>query len=266
MARLNIEDSIYKDPRFIDYCIVCGNKDMALGSLVRLWTTAQKFYLKHGEIPNEEFLKAGLDENLVKCNLAERSSTGVRAKGQNEQFAWLKQTSEAGKKSAEKRGNAQPKKPRTGVREKVNGRSTNVNGSSTSSLSTPSSLLSTPNSLISTMYENKNFHREKIASFCRAWRYKYNAQYEFLPKELGIMKSQFKDTTLENFERLVDAYFQMNNAKFVSKRHSFTEFYFSLQEVNHFMQTGVKVSKFDVNQIELQEHNSNVFSNVASKK
>lgn len=266
MARLNIEESIFKDTRFIDFCIFIGDREKALGALVQMWIMAQKFFLKFGEIPKEEWIKHNLNDSLIKFGLAERTSTGVRAKGQNEQFAWLIQASAAGKKSAELRGNAQHKKHRTVVRKKGNLRSTVVEGSPTSSLSTPSSLLTTPNSLISTMYENKNFHREKIASFCRAWRYKYNAQYKFLPKELGIMKSQFKDTTLENFERLVEAYFQMNNAKFISKRHSFTEFYFSLQEVNHFMQTGVKVSKFDASQIELNEHNNNVFTRLTNKE
>jgi hypothetical protein len=266
MARINIEDSIFKDERFIDYCIGCGDKDIALGRLIRFWMKAQKFYLTHGEIPNAEYFKFGLDENLVKTGLAERSSTGVRAKGQDQQFAWLKQTQQAGRASAKKRGNAMQKKQRTDVHKTTNARSTPVDGSSTSLLSSHYSLLTTQNSLNSTKYENSNFHREKIAAFCLGWKNKYNAQYKFIPKEIGLLKNQFKNTSLKGFEELVFAYFEMNLAKFVSKRHSFTEFYFSLQEINHFMQTGVRVSKHDANQIELQEHNKNIFSNIANER
>lgn len=266
MARINIEDSLFKDLRFLELCIITGNSATALGELIYMWVAAQQHYLSDGEIPNDKFVKLRLSENVIKVGLAERSSTGVRVCGQDAQFAWLKQTQEAGRASAKKRGNAQPKKHRTVVRENDNARSTCVDGSSTSLSISLSNSISTSNSNNKQKYENSSFHREKVAAFCRGWRYKYNAQYKFIPKELGLLRNQFKDTSLENFESLVSAYFEMNNAKFISKRHSFTEFYFSLQEINHFMQTGIKVSRHDANQIELQEHNKNVFTKAAGVK
>jgi len=135
LARINIEDSIFKDQRFIDLCILCGDSNTALGQLVFVWINAQKYFNSHGEIPNEAWVTQKLSENVIKVKLAERSSTGVRVCGQKEQFAWIKQASDAGKKSAESRkktnGSSQPKR-RTPVRETAEGPSRPVEGSCTS--------------------------------------------------------------------------------------------------------------------------------------
>ena len=40
----------------------------------------------------------GLAQEVIDCGLAERTETGVRICGQDEQFAWLRQCSESGKK------------------------------------------------------------------------------------------------------------------------------------------------------------------------
>lgn len=97
MARINIEDSIFKDERFIKLCIALGSRQNAIGALTCLWIEAQKHYLKLGEIPDEDWVKADLNEQLVICGLAKKTLTGFKAAGQDEQFAWLKQSQEAGK-------------------------------------------------------------------------------------------------------------------------------------------------------------------------
>lgn len=46
MARINIEDSLFKDDRFLELVARLGNKTLALGVIVEAFILAQKHYLK----------------------------------------------------------------------------------------------------------------------------------------------------------------------------------------------------------------------------
>ena len=100
LARINIEQCIWTDHRFINLCMKTGNIDQALGSLVRAWMIAQQWYLKDDRlIPSSEWEKQNLPEALFEVGLASRNETGrVRMAGSEEQFGWLLQRSEAGKR------------------------------------------------------------------------------------------------------------------------------------------------------------------------
>ena len=102
MARLNIEDSIYKDIRFIELIVKMGSVDAALGILVRSWALAQKWYLKgSGNIPIDEWNKQKLNDAILTVGLASIvDEKWVHVAGKEEQFKWLKQCSDAGKRSA----------------------------------------------------------------------------------------------------------------------------------------------------------------------
>jgi hypothetical protein len=112
VARLNIEESLYTDERFFELVALVKSGELALGKLVRAWTVAQKYHLSHREIPTEVWVKQRLDQVLIDVDFAERTATGVRMRGQDEQFAWLVNASRAGKKSVKARretdGTAQP--------------------------------------------------------------------------------------------------------------------------------------------------------------
>jgi hypothetical protein len=132
MARINIEESIFKDQRFIKLCIELGSLDLALGCLVRAWALAQKWYLTPDKkIPHEEWKKQSLPDQLISTGLAEVVDGKIWLKGADEQFAWLKQRSEAGRRNIEK-FNERPL--------------TADDGRTSSLLSSPSSLLITHNS------------------------------------------------------------------------------------------------------------------------
>lgn len=98
MPRINIEDSIYRDTRYQDYLIKCGNRREALGGWAEVIIAAQKYFLSHGEIPIEKFYALGLDERLIETGLAKKTDTGVIIIGQAEHFEWLKKRSVAGHK------------------------------------------------------------------------------------------------------------------------------------------------------------------------
>jgi len=103
MARINIEDSIWKDQRFIDLIIQMKNTDQALGSLVRAYILAQQWYFKNNRlIPLEEWKKQKLPDSLFTVGLATLvDDHWVKVSGSDDQFRWLLQKIEAGKKGGE---------------------------------------------------------------------------------------------------------------------------------------------------------------------
>lgn len=113
MARINIEDKLFTDARFIALCNKVPRRE-AIGMIVDAWYLAQRYWLTDQKyIPDEEFKMAGL-EPLVDCLFAKKMDNGYYIRGSEEQFDWLKVKQLAGKKSAEIRknkfGSAQPQK------------------------------------------------------------------------------------------------------------------------------------------------------------
>lgn len=164
MARINVEDSIHKDSRFINLCITKGGRALALGVLVEAWIVAQQYHLSHGEIPSEVWVNQNLDDLLIETGLAERTSTGVRMCGQNEQFAWLENSRRGGKKSAESRaktnGTSQPKR-RSALRKKTEPYSSGPEGYSTSYSSSSSFSFSSSSSSSSSSLSSNASHSRK---------------------------------------------------------------------------------------------------------
>ena len=101
MARINIEDSLFKDIRFDELKMKLGSVDTALGAMVRAWSLAQKWYLKEETcrlIPLSEWKKQRISDFIIEVGLAEVRENGVYVAGSDEQFAWLLQRQLAGKK------------------------------------------------------------------------------------------------------------------------------------------------------------------------
>ena len=101
MARINIEDSIYKDERFHRLSAFEG-KYKAIGLLVAAWDLAHTWYLKHPEnlVPFAEWRAQSELELLEKYGLAEAKENGIYVKGSQNACSYLKARSEAGKRGA----------------------------------------------------------------------------------------------------------------------------------------------------------------------
>lgn len=99
MARINIEDSLFKDNRFLTLVITLGNFELALGAVVHAWIVAQKWYATPEKmVPLSEWKKQGLNDVLFSVNLAEKIDQKVKISGAAQQFAWINQLKEAGKR------------------------------------------------------------------------------------------------------------------------------------------------------------------------
>lgn len=99
MARINIEDSIYRDERFHKLSAFEG-KHKALGLCVAAWDLAHRWFLKHPEglIPIAEWDNDPELLLLEKYGLAERKKNGIYVKGSRDECQYLTKRVLAGRK------------------------------------------------------------------------------------------------------------------------------------------------------------------------
>jgi len=272
MARINIEDSIFKDGRFIELCVATGgSRYTALGALAWLWIEAQEYYLKYGFIPDHKWIQTGLPEYLITTGWASRVNGGVEACGQEEQFAWLKQKSNSGKSLSQKKmdslQNARQKKSDKSLKETLNGCSViterTLNGSEALTLTLPLTLTQFSNS-----NSNSNSNSEKrkgtenidsanlyseglnsqqtdgvnlfIAAYCEAYKIKYGVS-PVISDQVGVVKNIIKALTLKRAIDVIPSYLAMTDRWLVIKRHDLFTMKGNLNAILQFHETGMEV-------------------------
>ena len=135
MARINIEDTLWSDDRFLALVEKTGNRASAIGAVVIAFKTAQKFWVPDQRpIPSVQFRSLPFASDLLAAGIAEMRDEGdfVYVHGTKEQFAWLLQRSQAG---SENKGKKRERKV-TGV----DGPDRGVNGREPLTLTLPLSL------------------------------------------------------------------------------------------------------------------------------
>lgn len=108
MARINFEDSIYKDRRFYDLIPKCHSILEAKGLLLTAWELAQAFFLNEETnrmIPVEEWQKQKLGNALLEVGYAKQVDNYIYVCGSKEQFAWLLECQEAGRRGGRPKSN-----------------------------------------------------------------------------------------------------------------------------------------------------------------
>lgn len=104
MARINIEDSLFKDGAFLDLIIAMNSRHAAIGAVVEAFMIAQEFFLNEETnrlIPLSEWKRRKAVDLIIDCGLAElkgENSEFVYLRGSEKHFSWLLQRHEAGKK------------------------------------------------------------------------------------------------------------------------------------------------------------------------
>lgn len=104
MARINIEDSLFKDGPYLDLIIKIGSRHAALGAFVEACIIAQEFYLNEETermIPLSEWKRRKAVDYIIDVGLAElkgNQNQYVYLRGSEKQFAWLLQRKNAGDK------------------------------------------------------------------------------------------------------------------------------------------------------------------------
>lgn len=235
MARINIEDSLWSDPRFLKLCIKIGNEMQAIGAVVLAWRLAQRYYCPDRQpIPVDAFERAEMPEALIETGLAERVDDGVRMCGSDEHFAWWFQRQEAGRKG----GLAKAKRPLADAKREVGGSKQNV----------PSSSYSFSNS--KKEKEKKEENKVAVATtapnpvgvYITAYKEKYGHRPEVGPKEGKILKT-FAENHPARWQELIIGYLEMPDSWAVQRSHPVEVLIGKVNEIGRYLATGKVVTK-----------------------
>ena len=134
MPRINMEDSLFCDDRFMRLVEIMGDRASALGSLVLAFKLAQKHWIPNKQlIPKDEFGMIPNWGHIINCNLAKESDIGFYVKGTESCTEWWFNAQAKGRK-----GGAASAKARS------------TTGSPQVNLAQPSSSSSSSNTIIAT--------------------------------------------------------------------------------------------------------------------
>lgn len=256
MARINVENGLWGDKRFVDLCIKMQDADKALGGLVRAWMLAQKWYLRPDKgIPDTEWKKQGIPEAIIEVGLAKRSGDFVFVLGADEQFAWLTQRVEAGRKggiakrenhntitesSDNSEGLATAKRPLSDAKPPI------------SLLLSPSSFLPSHNSkdlkpcqkkISDTGQDLKKLEAGKnaqllIQHYCEEYKKRHRGTPAIHGKTVGLVTSILKSVSLEKAKDMVTVFFQIKDPWFQKTKHRFDVFYQNFEQIGAALDAG----------------------------
>ncbi len=97
MARININDKLWSDPRFDALKIMVGNEFVAIGIVVKAFRMAQEFWSDGEKLIPAETWDLYPFSYLEKAGLADRTDSGIYVKGSQDNFDWLSKKRAAGK-------------------------------------------------------------------------------------------------------------------------------------------------------------------------
>jgi hypothetical protein len=106
LARINFEDSIFKEKAFEKLMFKLGSKRSAMGALMEGFILAQDYYLcleNNRLIPIDVWKREEIADELIEFGYAVVHENGIYMRGSKDQFSWLIQKSEAGRKGGLKR-------------------------------------------------------------------------------------------------------------------------------------------------------------------
>lgn len=97
MARVNIEEKVFADPRFRALALKLGDEEKAMGRLVFVFRMAQEYWADDGKFIPTEIWDINDYKILEAVGFAERTPDGIYIKGIAERADWLRKKVAAGK-------------------------------------------------------------------------------------------------------------------------------------------------------------------------
>jgi hypothetical protein len=248
MARINVEDELWSDQRFLRLCIRLQDEVKAVGFVVLAWKLAQKHWCPDkAPVPETEWASNNLPEALIEVGLAERRDAGIYMRGSEECFAWWFLRQEAGRKGGINSGEARRSKSKQSLARRSKSKQTQANEpSSSSSLSFSSSSSDSKEKDLKATEVSVRPHDQGseiglfIAKYVLAFQKRFPppARPNLVGKVQGEIRRFLKDTPLERAINLIEVYFQMEDEWFKTKSYDFTTFIENLQKVSIALDTG----------------------------
>ena len=99
MARINIEEEWWTDPRRDLFILACNkNEEEADGCALKFWLLAQEFWRHRRLVPAPKFMRLRYAQEFISAGLAEIKKEFVYVRGTKEKHEWLAKYSDNGKK------------------------------------------------------------------------------------------------------------------------------------------------------------------------
>lgn len=259
MARVNIEESWWTDPRRKKLTSLVGSEELADGIAVSFWRVAQEYYgAGRKPIPKEIFELLPAAQHLVDAKVARVEDAGVVASGGADLFDWLvgkrAAAKKGGQKSAESRrkknGTAQPKKAEIPEAPPKHSRSTlelkgsNVEPSGSGSGSGSGSEITFPSeTALATQDAAPVGKFNPVALWCS----EYKRHYGFSPittgKDRGMLFGQARQCSEAGMQTLFAAYLAMKDKLYCEQKHPLSLYFRDLNKIFAAAKTGIDPSQ-----------------------
>lgn len=244
MARINIEDSLFKDVRFTSLMISLQSRHAAIGAIVDAFIIAQDFFLIEAYnrmIPISEWKRRGALDQVIACGLAEIRGEFVYVCGSEKQFAWLIQRKNAGKSGGlSKSSNRIKRQSSLAVAKRPpSGRyPLTLPLTPTLPLSpAPAQTLAQSKELNTLpIFEKKSAPDSKnlVSVYCDLWKSKNGRSPDIRPKEAGQITKLVKDVGFDRAQKIMEVYFSMPDPYFVKRGYDVSTMISNLSAIGQF--------------------------------
>jgi len=268
MARINIEEEWWTDPRRLAIGSVIKNQDKADGQWWRLVHTAQSYWCDHKHprslIPKNIFTNSLFHPVFIKIGLVIEKEGGFYLSGSEKHFEWfhiaIKASSRGGKRSAEVRAekygtalpiNATNNRSASEVPSEVKPKSHfGLEPKCHRSETEPSSLFPLSSSSLTTKLNTNTKKGKKaestipdgmdhvISSYCNAFKSRYKVNPLMTPKDIAQVRQIIKSVGYDRAITAVQVYCQMDDPWFKKKNHDLQTLIGNMQKVLVALNTG----------------------------
>lgn len=282
MARINIEECWWSDPRRSKLIKIIGDEERADGAAVRMWRLAQENW-KSGcrLVPQYIFESLEFASALLGSGLAELRGDEVYVRGSSQYLDWTREQrekarengSKGGKKSAQRPRDASGKllpkaakvqataKPKPSESKPSDSGSDSVSGSVSAAKISFSYENDAKISILPT--DNGNF---LIKSYCEAFKSRHGTNPDITKQDAGIAKRLSSTLSQQRIKILLAAYFTMPEAWLQKAKHPLTLFESKLKEVSVFADSGEFVTRKQVQQADSRVNTASMLRMVEEGK
>lgn len=267
MARINVEDSWWTDPRRNLLARLVGKESTADGIALKAWRVSQEYWRKKELIPLDVFEALEGAAELLQAKIAEVREGGVYLKGSTNHHKWLeeriKTAAKGGKKSAQRPRDAKGRLISSKqTPSKTQATSSTVQRSSSSSFSEYIPVSSKPGEIVP-IHPEKGLEVEKfnpVTIWMAAYKHKYGLRYELSGRDRGTLVRAFKDRPAGDLARLVACYLSIESKLYTEAKHPLSLFFRDLQRISVAAQTGVNPAEKEKTGIQLwaEQHGLNL--------